>query len=407
MPQCSLKIPIGIDVLTAAKQRIEWAFDNIPKIYVSFSGGKDSSVMLHLVAEEARKRGKKIGCLFIDWEAQYKLTIDHVCEMFELYQDVIIPYWVALPLKTINAVSQYEPEWIAWDPDKTDLWVRSPPDIAITDEKYFPFYTHAMTFEEFAPAFGHWYSAGKLTACLVGIRSDESLHRFRTVAMGKKQTLDGKCYTTWHGEALYNVYPIYDWKTSDIWKYHGKTGKPYNKLYDRMHQAGVSLHKMRICEPYGSEQRQGLWLFHVIEPESWNKIVSRVSGANFGAIYANERGNVLGINQITLPDGQTWKDFAMLLLESMPKTTREHYKNKIAVYIRWYQIRGYPDGLPDTQEEDCGASDNHPSWKRICKIILRNDFWCKGLSFSPTKTAAYEKYQKLMKRRRQQWNLMI
>lgn len=26
---------------------------------------------------------------------------------------------------------------------------------------------------------------------------------------------------------------------------------------------------MRICEPFGPEQRQGLWLYHVIEPERW------------------------------------------------------------------------------------------------------------------------------------------
>lgn len=32
-------------------------------------------------------------------------------------------------------------------------WVRQPPDDAITDMSYFPFYRYAMTFEEFVPAF--------------------------------------------------------------------------------------------------------------------------------------------------------------------------------------------------------------------------------------------------------------
>jgi len=42
------------NVLTAAKQRISYTFDHFEKIMVSFSGGKDSSVMLHLVMEEAK-----------------------------------------------------------------------------------------------------------------------------------------------------------------------------------------------------------------------------------------------------------------------------------------------------------------------------------------------------------------
>ena len=43
-----LKNPIGIDVLTAARQRIEATFDDFERVYLSFSAGKDSTVMLHL-----------------------------------------------------------------------------------------------------------------------------------------------------------------------------------------------------------------------------------------------------------------------------------------------------------------------------------------------------------------------
>lgn len=38
-PMAKLKRPLGIDVLTAARQRIEWAFESFSKIYVSFSAG--------------------------------------------------------------------------------------------------------------------------------------------------------------------------------------------------------------------------------------------------------------------------------------------------------------------------------------------------------------------------------
>lgn len=398
------KQPLGIDVLTAARQRIAWTFETFHKVCVSFSGGKDSTAMLHLVAEEARKRSRRFSLFFLDWEAQYKLTIDHVKEMFDSYSDISDPYWVALPFRTVNAVSQFEPEWICWDENKRDLWVRERPKWAISDETYFPFYTHAMTFEEFVPAFGRWLGGNDLTAIMVGIRSDESLNRYRSIARDKSMFEDKK-YTTWIQGGIYNVYPIYDWKTSDIWTYFGKFYKPYNHLYDLMHKAGVPLYNMRICEPYGDEQRRGLWLFHVIEPETWSKVVARVNGASFGEIYASECGSVLGNVKIEKPAGKTWKEFAEMLLSSMPTATAEHYQNKIAVYLHWYIDRGYSRGIPDTQENDCGQKDAYPSWRRICKTMLRNDYWCKSLSFSPTKASYYEKYLKIMRNRRQSWGM--
>jgi predicted phosphoadenosine phosphosulfate sulfurtransferase len=393
---------LGIDVLTAARERIKYVFDNFPRIYVSFSGGKDSSVMLHLVMDEAVKRERKVGVLFVDLEAQYKLTIDHIQHMYDLYAKYIEPYWVALPIALRNAVSQYQPKWTCWG-DNVE-WVRQPPDMAITDRNYFHFYHYDMEFEEFVPEFGHWYGKGKLTACFVGIRADESLNRYRTIVRSKSM-FDGKGYTTWLSKGLYNIYPIYDWKTSDIWAYNSQYNKPYNHLYDLMHQAGLTIHQMRICQPYGDDQRKGLWLFHIIEPETWSKIVARVNGANQGSLYAQETGNILGRIKIKKPEGHTWESFARLLLASMPDKTRNHFENKIAVFLKWWMDRGYPSGIPDEGDANDEADKKIPSWRRICKALLRNDYWCKGLSFTQTKSEAYEKYLKVMKRRRMNWGL--
>ena len=393
---------LDTDVLTATKQRIAWTFDTFSRIYVSFSGGKDSSVMLHLVMDEAIKRGRKVGVLFVDLEAQYKLTIDHIAEMYRLYADHIEPYWVSLPIALRNAVSQYEPKWTCWG-DGAE-WVRKPPKMAITDRDYFPFYHYDMEFEEFVPAFGKWYGKMQLTACFVGIRADESLNRYRTIVRDKSRYED-KGFTTWCGEGLYNIYPIYDWRTEDVWTYNAKFNKPYNRLYDLMHQAGLSIHQQRICQPYGNDQRKGLWLFQVIEPETWAKIVARVNGANQGALYARESGNITGNIKISKPEGHTWESFAQLLLASMPDKTREHFENKIAVFIKWYEDRGYSRGIPDEASVNDEAGKKVPSWRRVCKALLRNDYWCKGLSFTQTKSEAYEKYLKVMRRRRQKWGI--
>lgn len=395
---------LDINVLDAARERISYVFDMFERIYISFSGGKDSTVMLHLVMEEAKKRNKKIGMLLVDLEGMYKLTIDHIKEMYDLYADYVEPYWVCLPIALRNAVSVYEPKWVCWEPGKEDVWIRKPPDIAITDQNYFPFFREGMEFEEFVPEFGKWYGQGKLTACFVGIRADESLNRYRTIKAEKQMFLD-KTYTTFVCGGVYNIYPIYDWKVSDIWLYNTKFNKPYNVLYDRMHQAGLTPAQMRICQPYGDDQRKGLWLFHVIEPETWAKVVARVNGANQGALYARESGDILGNIKISKPDGHSWESFAKLLLSSMPPQTKTHYENKVAVFLRWWQERGYPDGIPDEADIHDEAAKKVPSWKRICKALLRNDYWCKGLSFSQTKSTAYEKYKKIMEKRRKRWGM--
>lgn len=398
-----VKKHIGLNVYDAARERIAWTFDTFPKIYLSFSAGKDSTVMFFLVMEEAKRRNQRIGVLLVDLEGQYKLTIDHALACFDQYKEWIDPYWVCLPIHLRNAVSQFDSHWVCWDPDKRDAWIRQPPDIAITDPSTFPFYTHAMEFEEFVPAFGEWYGQGEATACFVGIRSRESLNRWRTIA-GHGRKFDDRNYTSEVGDNLCNIYPVYDWHEHDLWTFHAKTGFRYNGLYDRMHRAGLSLTQMRICQPYGDDQRKGLWLFQVIEPETWGRVVARVNGANAGALYAKERGNILGNFVINKPPGHTWKSFVRLLLDSMPERTREHYENKITIYIKWFLDRGR---TMDDMGDDGPIVKGGFNWKRIAKALLRNDYWCKGLSFSPHKSTAYDRYLDLMRRRRQKWGIDV
>ena len=109
------------NVLDAAKDRISKAFDDFDRVYISFSGGKDSSVMTHLVMEEAIRRGRKVGLLIIDLEAQYVDTMDHVELMAEMYKDHIDLHWFCGELLLRNAVSNYEPRWICWDEEKKDM----------------------------------------------------------------------------------------------------------------------------------------------------------------------------------------------------------------------------------------------------------------------------------------------
>ena len=180
----SKKIYLESSVLEETKKRISESFDSFDRLYISYSGGKDSTVMTHLVMEEAKKRGKKVGLLIIDLEAQYKATIDHINEVVEKYKDHIDLHWFCGELLLRNAVSDYEPKWVCWDESKKDLWVREKPELA-SDLSQYDFYVPKMEFEELMVIFGKWYSQGKTTGAFIGIRSDESLHRYRAIVSDK------------------------------------------------------------------------------------------------------------------------------------------------------------------------------------------------------------------------------
>lgn len=397
---------LDCDVLAAAEERICWTFDNFERVYLSYSAGKDSTVMFHLAALEARRRGRRLGVLMIDLEGQYRCTIEHGQRQIADYADVVDPYWVCLPIALRNAVSVFEPKWCCWDPAAEEAWIRQPPPGAITDPESFPGFVPGMEFEEFVPIFGEWYAGGESTACMVGIRSDESLNRYRTIASRSKVRVDGKGWTTVISPNVVNVYPIYDWRTADIWTWHSRNPEAAsNPLYELMYKAGVPLGHQRICQPYGDDQRRGLWLFHLIEPETWSRVVARVNGANGGALYVQEWGSVNGYRRVTKPVGHTWRSFAEMLLGSMPPQMEEHYRNKVLLHVKWWQERGFADGIPDEAPYELEAARKAPSWRRVCKSLLRNDYWGKGLGFSQHKSDAYKAYLDLMRRRRVAWNL--
>jgi predicted phosphoadenosine phosphosulfate sulfurtransferase len=389
-----LKKPRNQNVYEAAKERIAYTFDHFEKIFVSFSGGKDSTAMLHLVMEEAQKRNRKVGCMLIDFEAQYKHTADHAREMFERYAQWLDIHWICLPIKLRNAVSNYQPSWTCWDPERKADWVRELPDHpnVVSDPAFYPFFVHRLEFEEFIIMFGEWYGQGEPTAAFVGIRCDESLNRFRTIAIADKEMHGNKRWTTKVSDDLYNVYPIYDWRTKDIWVYM-RQGKCYNKIYDLMHQAGVPLGKQRLCQPYGDDQRKGLWLYHILEPETWYRVVARVNGANGGALYCQDEGNMTGVDRINVPPGHTYKSFCNLLLSTLPEVSRTHFIERFSRHIKGWRGRGYRGDIPDSAPRELEVKHWVPSWRRLCKVLLRNDWWCKGLGFTQPKSEAYARYR--------------
>ena len=392
------KIYSNEDVLTAAKKRLTIAFQEFDNIYFSFSGGKDSTVMLHLAKMIAEKTNKKFNVLFIDLEAQYSETIKHVEYMRTHLSDVVDEfYWVCLPLSLRNAVSVLQPKWTCWDTEVEDKWVRPYPKNAITEDICpFPFFYKNMEFEEFTLLFAEWFNKthdDNISGAGIGIRSDESLNRFRTIVSKTKEPYQDYNWTTrvkinQKTINTYNFYPIYDWRTEDIWGAVSKYNWQYNQVYEWLYKNGVSIHQQRLCQPYGDDQRQSLDQFRELEPETWEKVLNRVEGVNFGNIYA--RTSLLGNIKSEKPPHMTWQQYSVFLLESLGLYAPEleiHYYNKIRKFLLWWEkeIGLKPEEIPDEKWEMEGRKRT-PYWERIARAIERNDFWMNRLSFSQTKS---------------------
>lgn len=425
----------NINVYDASNKRIEYIFNNFERIYISFSGGKDSGVMLNLVLDYMKKNNitDKIGLMVMDNEANYEYSLNFMHEIIKENIDLLDVYWCCLPITLPCTVSSYEIDWQCWGLNDENRWIRPMPkdDYIVNIENHnFDFFIENMSYDEFWDKFGDWYAKGKKCACLIGIRTDESLNRFRAIMNDKKEMLDNHFWTKKNTNYVYNVYPIYDWKTDDIWIANGKFNWKYNKLYDIFWKAGLTVAQMRVASPFMSESKSSLNLYRVIDPHVWNRLCARVGGANFVATY----GKQLTYKSFKLPEGHTWKSFVKFLLDTLPKTSSENFKKRFIQSIKyWWRVgRGLEDKVINDLKANnipfiLGNKTRHgnqdkycvrmlppdhldmlkchnsevTSWKRFAITILKNDHTCKYLGLAPTHEQAkrqreiQKKYQKL------------
>jgi len=415
---------LDINVYQAALERLNYLYDHFSEdeIWLSLSGGKDSSLCFELMKEVALVRGvKSINVLIIDLEGHYKLHIDFLEELIADREITVNGYWLCLPFNLSNASSFHMPKWLCWEADKKPLWVRPMPENRlIVNENNNPFgeyFRKGMEFEEFIIQFPKYLveqKGLKQVAQVIGIRTQESYNRYLKMKVrANREFYNGVQWILKQkvtGHDTYSVHPIYDWLIQDVWRY--LSSRKYNEVYDQMYLAGYPLNSMRICQPYGEEQRDNIDLFSKIEPETWARVSERVYGGNFAKIYKGK--NVIK-GRIEKPSGATWEEWARLILKTMPPFLRDHYLRRINVFLRWWRKEIFND-IPhvysakyeDNEKFDgdglyiVDIHDEHktdttkkvPSWRRIAKVLIKGDYLCKNLSFCANQQE-YEKLEQL------------
>ncbi len=213
------------NVLEAAMNRLEYIFDTFPHVYFSFSGGKDSGAMIQLADQVARQKKKTFDLLILDIEANYDATRVFM-EKIKALPSINQTYHFCLPFYEDNNTSVFQPQWLMWDEQEREKWVQPMPKDAISlgdlDESLMEIYQSAnMNPDKFLRNFAHWYASHhgfEPVACGVGIRTQESLYRYRSIT-SPKYNFRKQCWIKRQvaDSMVVNFYPIYDWKTEDVW----------------------------------------------------------------------------------------------------------------------------------------------------------------------------------------------
>lgn len=356
------RIFLNKDVLTAARERISYLFDEFPNVVVAYSGGKDSTVVFHLVMEEATKRGRLPQAVFwLDQEVEFADTVDMVKSV--MYRDDVKPFWLQVPFKMENGASTQKGFWkYLWGVDDEDKWVRPKDPIAIHEADYLDKDTEF--YDMFDKFIDHEY--GDEPAILVGgMRAEESPTRALTLTYAPKykDIAWAKRLKSKNKEALhFTFYPIYDWSYTDVWHYIAENDFPYCKIYDKKFSQGEAISSMRVSSLQHAQALTGLKNLQELERENYNKIAKRLEGVSAINQLQSTALNVPKELPYMFRDWAEYRDYLVEHLVDDPEA-KEMYKRHCKKQDQKFTVKSLLDEAS----------------KRLITAVLKNDYYLVGV----------------------------
>lgn len=344
-----------MDVVQAARLRIKNVFANGVTVYLSFSGGKDSLVLAHLTLQlilEGAIDPKLLVVLFIDEEAIYTSVEQTVIEWREKFLAVGAAFqWWCVEVKHFSAYNQLtaDESYTCWDHTKEDAWVRRPPPYALRNHP------------QLRPGIDNYQSfLPKITGDgiqLIGVRASESVQRLQYMAklnLGRGSSITGKNF----------IYPIYDWKSKDVWLYLLKEGVDIPIIYLWMYQAGVSKGQMRISQYFSVDCVGSLIRIAEYEPGLWEKILRREPNAYLAALYWDTELYRRSSSSRRKQEQERPRDYKALVMQMLFEEPDKHFTTELTrkVANNYRKLLVKMDGM--MRERD---------WRKVHNALVAGD----------------------------------
>lgn len=368
-PKASLDIvPLAASVYDAALDRLRYVYDRFDHVAVAFSGGKDSTACLQLTLQVAREKGRlPLRVVHWDEEAIPYQTEEYVRRVSR-WPDVDLQ-WLCLPVKHRNACSRQSPWWYPWAPEDREKWVRPLPPEALTAWPGFAPEPPAarLSIPDMAGLLCPPATYG-LSAFIMGIRAQESLIRRRAVIRRMHDNYIIENVDATARGNLFKVYPIYDWRTEDVWTAPQVYDWDYNRAYDVLDKAGLAASRQRCSPAFGEEPLEKLWTYQTCFPELWDRMLERVPGVPAAARYATTE--LWGYRtKLEKPADMSWEELIAHYIAKFDPASQRFIATAIRSLINEHYGKTSDPILPTAPHPETGVS-----WEYLVMKAQRGDF---------------------------------
>lgn len=312
--------------------RMRHTYEIFDNVVISFSGGKDSLVVLEMAKRIAEEMNiPKVHALFRDEELIPTEVTDFITEKY-VGQDWLDLEWWCVPLHSHKHVLGVNQDYIQWDPNRE--WMRPKPEWALTEKDLGLKEGYVLSQYTCDPVTIRNLK-GRIAIC-TGVRAVESLQRFRAVVnkTGKENYISNGSGS----KRASSVRPIFDWVENDVFRFFYDYGIEYCPVYDA--QAWMQ-GCLRVSSALATSSARNFGIYRATSPEMYERSIELFPEMTSQDRYFKEYDRA----QVSEQHAQSWKTIEQWVKDNV---LDEHQQETALRKLRDARVRArrYPHAYP-------------------------------------------------------------